>query len=483
VLWKPHVKETEMDLETEKNNRVGRRSLGSRHAAPSLRIGSSPLVLIALAAILCPLIVAPAAAVPSFSPLSPAPIGVQPGLDIRTGISDDGNVVVYGYLLPSSIGYVAKIGEPAIQLQDCPQSGDTSAVRGISGNGLVSVGTGLCASSGGAFEAIHADLTADPEPDETSGTPNPTPPPNGLVSYNTERMGGLLNNSNSQAQAASTDGNVIVGFSEAVGPTTLAFRWVPDNVNDPFATPGVMTSLGTLQGDARSKAEDVSGDGLTVVGESGVLGERVEATVWTIGTEVVMRGLEDLKHILSPLDPSEIISHAFGVSDNGLLVVGASASALTAAPNEQATLWNLSQTNGEAGFAVGLGGLDGSMVSAARAVSFLDGAAVVVGRSANSALGANGQEAFIWTEASGMLSLKDLLVSQGVTGLDSWVLSEASAISIDQGSGLAISGFGVFNGNTQAWVFRGITQVPEPGTGLLSFACLATVAGLRLRRR
>ena len=123
------------------------------------------------------------------------------------------------------------------------------------------------------------------------------------------------------------------------------------------------------------------------------------------------------------------------------------------------------------------------MESAALAISFLDGATVVVGRSANSALGANGQEAFIWTEASGMLSLKDLLVSQGVTGLDGWVLSEASAISIDQGSGLAISGFGVFNGNTQAWVFRGITQVPEPGTGLLSFACLATVAGLRLRRR
>jgi hypothetical protein len=63
------------------------------------------------------------------------------------------------------------------------------------------------------------------------------------------------------------------------------------------------------------------------------------------------------------------------------------------------------------------------------------------------------------------------------------VLSEASAISIDQGSGLAISGFGVFNGNTQAWVFRGITQVPEPGTGLLLGLGLAALSGLRSRRR
>lgn len=471
-----------MDLETEMNDRVGRRSLGSRRAAPSLRLGRSPLVLIALAATLFPLVVTPAAAVPMFSPLSPAPVdvGADPGLDIRTGISDDGNVVVYGYFNQNEIGYVAKIGEPTIQLQDCPQSGDTGAVRGVSGNGRVSVGVGPCASSGGAFEALRADLTAEPEEDLTSGTPSVTFP-NG-ASYNVERMGGLLNNSNSQAQAASTDGNVIVGFSEAVGPVTRAFRWLAGEGQ--FDTPGGMTALEPLLGDTRSQAEDVSGDGLTVVGNSGVLGKRVEATVWTVGMEVVIRGLEDLKHIANPSDLSVIISHAFGVSDDGLLVVGASASAGIAAGQEQATLWNLSQTNGEAGFAVGLGGLDASMVSAALAVSFLDGAAVVVGRSANSALDF-GQEAFIWTEETGMLSLQNVLAQQGVAGLDGWVLSEASAISIDQGGGLAISGFrtSTFDGTTEAWVVRGIAQVPEPGSGVLLGASLATLAGLRRRRR
>lgn len=468
-----------MDMETETKDRVGRRSPGRRRAAASLRMGRSPLLLIALAASLFPLVVTPAAAVSIFSPLSPAPLVTG---DIGTGISDDGNVVVYGSIGQIALGYVAKIGETAIQLQDCRGAGDTTFMRGISGDGNVAVGGATCAS-GGAFEAIHADLTAAPETDLTSVT--------GLVSYNVERMGGLLNASNSVANAASTDGHVIVGESDVNATTRVAYRWLPDDINDPFASPGVMTSLGTLPGDTRSRANDVSGDGSTVVGTSfQVVGSTTvssEATVWTVGTTVLIRGLEDLKHILNPIDdPSEIISHAYGVSDDGLLVVGASASAGTAAPfDEQATLWTLSVANGAPGFAMGLGGLDGSMVSAALAVSFLNGATVVVGRSANDLLGTNGQEAFIWTEATGMLSLRDLLVQQGVAGLDGWNLKEASAISVDQndGLGLAISGFGVFNGTTQAWVVRGITQVPEPGSGLLLGAGLATLAGLRGRRR
>jgi uncharacterized membrane protein len=69
--------------------------------------------------------------------------------------------------------------------------------------------------------------------------------------------------------------------------------------------------------------------------------------------------------------------------------------------------------------------------------------------------------AFYWTAENGMLNLRDLLVAGGATGLDGWTLTEARGVSYD---GLTIVGTGVHNGVTEAWV----ATIPEPDTILLA---------------
>ena len=75
---------------------------------------------------------------------------------------------------------------------------------------------------------------------------------------------------------------------------------------------------------------------------------------------------------------------------------------------------------------VGLGDLPGGNISSGANDVSADGN-VVVGNSQ----GASGSEAFVWTQADGMQSLRDLLIANGVTGLDNWELREADAISAD----------------------------------------------------
>ncbi|WP_395094048.1 hypothetical protein [Armatimonas sp.] len=97
----------------------------------------------------------------------------------------------------------------------------------------------------------------------------------------------------------------------------------------------------------------------------------------------------------------------------------------------------------------GLGDLAGGSLgswlffSSANGVSS-DGS-VVVGESYS----ASGTEAFRWTQAGGMVNLKDFLVAGGVTGLGSWTLTWALAISAD---GTTIVGRGTNpSGQTEAW--------------------------------
>jgi len=87
---------------------------------------------------------------------------------------------------------------------------------------------------------------------------------------------------------------------------------------------------------------------------------------------------------------------------------------------------------------------------------------------------AGGQEAYIWDSANGIRSLKEVLTSDyGISGLDSWHLTEARAISAD---GRTIVGSGINpSGQTEAWV----ATVPEPSSSLfLLFSSL-----FLLRRR
>ena len=122
----------------------------------------------------------------------------------------------------------------------------------------------------------------------------------------------------------------------------------------------------------------------------------------------------------------------------------------------------------------GLGDLaGGSFSSAANGVSS-DGS-VVVGRG-ESASG----EAFRWTQAGGMVNLKDFLITNGVSGLTGWRLNQATAISAD---GMTIVGYGTNpSGFIEAWrAVISSSSAPEPGT--LALVALGVVGGVLARRR
>jgi len=95
-----------------------------------------------------------------------------------------------------------------------------------------------------------------------------------------------------------------------------------------------------------------------------------------------------------------------------------------------------------------LGLMPGSPYSSAHGVSG-DGS-VVVGASAQP--GFSAYHAFLWKSSLGMVDLNTYLPTLGLN-LSGWTLSQALAVSSD---GTAITGHGIFNGQTRAWVVRGL---------------------------
>ncbi|CAK9078657.1 PEP-CTERM sorting domain-containing protein [Durusdinium trenchii] len=195
---------------------------------------------------------------------------------------------------------------------------------------------------------------------------------------------------------------VVVGQASSSSGTE-AFRWTSS---------GGMIGLGDLPGGGFfSNAYDVSADGAVVVGSgysNSVYGTPIyEAYRWTSGSGMV--GLDNLSGGYAS-------SYAYGVSDDGSVVVGMSESGVSA---------------------------DGS---------------VVVGQSSS----AQGTEAFLWDDANGMRSLKDVLTSEYGLDLTDWSLYDARGISAD---GRTIVGTGVNpDGDTEAWV----AVVPEPSSFVLA---------------
>jgi MYXO-CTERM domain-containing protein len=67
---------------------------------------------------------------------------------------------------------------------------------------------------------------------------------------------------------------------------------------------------------------------------------------------------------------------------------------------------------------------------------------------------AQGDEAILWRQASGVVQLKDYLVGHGVVGLDGWNLETATEISPD---GQAFCGWGLNpSGETAPWLAEGL---------------------------
>jgi len=216
----------------------------------------------------------------------------------------------------------------------------------------------------------------------------------------------------SMAYGISADGSTVVGR----GSTSLyseAFRWTVETG---------MVGLGDLPGgtgtiwDSSSYAYGVSANGSVVVG-SGHSTEGEEAFRWTLDDEMI--GLGTLYYGQPDLHGGS--SFAYGVSDDGLTVVGHSSSIIGETHCQEAFRWT------EESGMIGLGDLFGdSVASFAKGVS-ADGSKVI-GRSWS----ALGQESFLWTEENGMIGLGNNLYGNRFT-------NQAKGISAD---GSTVTGYG-----------------------------------------
>lgn len=229
-----------------------------------------------------------------------------------------------------------------------------------------------------------------------------------------------------------------------------------------------MVSLGTLPGHNESRAESVSVDGSVIVGSS-PSASADEAFRWTADGGMV--GLGRLGD-----DPD---SSAEDVSADGSVVVGYSGNRFRwprypfvwdpADEDYEAFIWT------EADGMVGLGYLPGHGWSRAYAVS-ADGS-IVVGVSypvedhgLYSSMGP--AEAFIWDAEHGTRSLRDLLINEYQLELPDWSLGYPSGISAD---GNVIVG----NGEYGAWM----VVIPEPSTIVLALTGLLGLLAYTWRKR
>jgi probable HAF family extracellular repeat protein len=236
----------------------------------------------------------------------------------------------------------------------------------------------------------------------------------------------------SEALACSADGAVVVGWSDVNGPTA-AFRW----------TSAGMTSLGFLKPtDDESRATGVSDDGLVVVGWSGEFGGAHAAFRWTAATGMKPLGFP----------PEVTASEALAVSPEGTVIVG---SATTVDEVTRPFRW-----------------------TAAKGVEWLaaEGTAHAVSANGAAVVGDDGFQAVLWT-GSGMIPLHTLLLTNGVAVGD-WSLDEATGISAD---GDQVVGNGTDpDVNSVGWVLAGLNSArplePPPMLGIRLAGGVATIS-------
>jgi probable HAF family extracellular repeat protein len=315
-----------------------------------------------------------------------------------------------------------------------------SEANGVSYDGSVVVGVSGSPSASQAFRWTQ------------SGGMSPLPgggPPSGPTTFATDIsenglvISGLHNNvggffwSQSEgmtelggggAFGLSYDGSVIVGGN---------YRWTK-------ATGRVALPLGTVKG--------VSADGSIVAGSFGSTAAR-----WTEATGRVSLGA-------LPATNSE--SFANEISADGSVIVGGSNSG--AANDFVAFRWT------QSGGMVGLGDLPGGSVRSSAYDVSADGS-VVVGTSDSGI-----PDSFVWTAASGMLNLRDVLAARGATGFENWTSLYAFGIS---GDGSTVVGYGR-NPNGQDEAFVANIKVPEPAAvSIAMFGVGAFAARRRVYRR
>ena len=225
---------------------------------------------------------------------------------------------------------------------------------GVSADGLVVVGWGFSDAGIDAFR-----WTAE----------------TGVVS-----LGALPGGAGGQAEGVSADGSVIVGRagSPESSPNTQAFRWTAETG---------MIGLGDLPGAwFQSMAEGVSADGSIVVGMS-QSDNGLEAFRWTAETGMVPLGT-------GCSEGDFIAGEAKGISDDGLVIVGAGAWC----DNGDRECYRWTEAEGLIPIGVLLFG------DRCRAYDASADGSVIIGKSDST----EGDQAFRWTQESGMVGLGDV---------------------------------------------------------------------------
>ena len=211
---------------------------------------------------------------------------------------------------------------------------------------------------------------------------------------------------NATAMSVSADGSVIVGFAMR-GGSIHAVRWTGPSA--------IMQELGSLTPGGQSDAFGVSADGSVIVGQSFGNGSQSLAYRWTAATGTM--------HALGTL-PGGTTSTAVAVNSDGSVVVGMAnfSGAGIAGTNNEIRAFRWTEASG---VMQELGVLAGSRSSLARAVS-ADGS-VVVGQSEST----SGTTGFRWTSATGMISVKDWLLNNGVAVASDFSTATAEDVSGD----------------------------------------------------
>lgn len=214
-------------------------------------------------------------------------------------------------------------------------------------------------------------------------------------------IGVLAGGTYSAANAVNANGQVVVGAADTNGQTH-AFRWT--------ATSGLMTDLGNLGVGGLSYASFVSADGAAVAGfwNSNTSGDH--AFYWTMTS-----GMQDVGTL------GGANSYAAGLSTDGSTVVGDSS--LTGNFAYHAYRWN-------SGVITDLGTLAGGTRSSANAVNS-DGRVIVGSSDINDGV-RTVSAGFRWTQATGMQTIEEWLVRNGVAVSPTVSLTEdAQSVSAD----------------------------------------------------
>ncbi|MCC5941917.1 MAG: BspA family leucine-rich repeat surface protein [Balneolaceae bacterium] len=262
-------------------------------------------------------------------------------------------------------------------------------------------------------------------------------------------LGTLPGHSNSRATGVASNGQAVVG---GIFSPDRAYRWTPN---------GGMISLGSTN-ELASFAFDVSADGSVVVGRDQNRNLSYQAFRWTAGGGMeLLGGFIEGDHPSSEAhsvsaDGNVITGHspmfnpgwelqAFRwTSQNGMVPIGEiiQDSRVIVSADGNTIIGTFNPGDGVQGFRwtastgrVALGKLPGRLNSVARGVS-ADGS-VVVGWSRGELN--EDRDAFVWTEATGMRRLQDVLEDEYGLDLTGWSLREAYDISDD---GSVIVGWG-----------------------------------------